>query len=69
MKSIESQKEAQKKFIPPAACGKCGGWTSYGGMSQYSNSYTPVSGRTGCNCHSDNTIDGNDSKQVYGPRF
>jgi hypothetical protein len=36
--------------IPAAACSRCGGWTSFGGMSQYSKSSTPVLGRTGCTC-------------------
>lgn len=35
---------------PAAACPRCGGWTSYGGMSQYSASRVPVLGRTGCTC-------------------
>lgn len=35
---------------PVAACPHCGGWTSYGGMSQYSKSKEPVEGRTGCSC-------------------
>lgn len=37
--------------VPGAACPRCGGWTSSGGMSQYRNSTTPVHGRTGCTCH------------------
>lgn len=37
--------------IPAAACNKCGGWTSFGGMSQHSKTTTPVLGRTGCTCH------------------
>lgn len=37
--------------IPAAACPKCGGWTSFGGMSQHSNSTVPVDGRTGCTCN------------------
>ena len=36
--------------IPAAACGKCGGWTDFGGMSQHADSKVPVSGRTGCTC-------------------
>lgn len=40
--------ETQK--IPAAACQKCGGWTSFGGMSQHSKSTVPVMGRTGCTC-------------------
>ena len=36
--------------IPAAACPACGGWTNKGGMSQYADSDTPVSGRTGCVC-------------------
>lgn len=35
---------------PAAACPRCGGWTSSGGMSQYRNSTVPVHGRTGCTC-------------------
>lgn len=38
------------KIIPAAACNKCGGWTSFGGCSQFSNSKTPVLGRVGCTC-------------------
>lgn len=34
--------------IPAAACSICGGWTSRGGMSQHSDTKTPVIGRTGC---------------------
>ena len=37
-----------KTRIPPAACAICGGWTKGGGMSQHSDSKTPVMGRTGC---------------------
>jgi len=42
--------------IPAAACGNCGGWTNYGGMSQYFNAIIPVEGnkgdfRNGCECH------------------
>lgn len=36
---------------PPASCPRCGGWTSYGGCSQFHKSLTPVHGRTGCLCH------------------
>jgi len=36
--------------IPAAACKRCGGWTSFGGMSQHRDSETPVMGRTGCTC-------------------
>lgn len=39
-----------KKKIPAAACPRCGGWTSYGGMSQHAGSLVPVQGRTGCTC-------------------
>ena len=45
MKHVNSMKD-----IPLAACGACGGWTSYGGCSQYFNSTEPVYGRTGCTC-------------------
>lgn len=37
--------------VPAAACPRCGGWTSSGGMSQYAKSSTPVLGRTGCSCN------------------
>lgn len=38
--------------IPAAACGYCGGWTNYGGMSQHANTEKPYKGRMGCrgNC-------------------
>lgn len=37
--------------IPVAACPRCGGWTGYGGMSQYRNNVeTRTIGRTGCVC-------------------
>jgi len=39
------------KDIPVAACPRCGGWTSQGGMSQHALSAVPVQGRTGCTCH------------------
>lgn len=39
--------------VPAAACNTCGGWTSFGGMSQHSESDHPVMGRTGCTCHRD----------------
>jgi len=38
------------KDIPAAACGRCGGWTNYGGCSQFFDSLEPVYGRTGCTC-------------------
>ena len=34
--------------IPAAACSRCGGWTGFGGMSQYSQTRLRVIGRTGC---------------------
>ena len=37
--------------IPAAACPRCGGWTTTGGMSQYANNTTPVLGRVGCDCN------------------
>ena len=43
-------KNSKRKPIPAAACPRCGGWTSFGGMSQHSKATTPVSGRTGCTC-------------------
>ena len=40
--------------VPAAACSKCGGWHSRGGMKQYANSTVPVVAggyaRTGCTC-------------------
>jgi len=36
--------------IPAAACPRCGGWTSCGGMSQHRFSDVRVIDRTGCNC-------------------
>lgn len=47
------------KNIPAAACGCCGGWTSQGGMSTYTNTNVPVEGRVGCTCNgsvNDNTF-------------
>lgn len=40
--------------IPAAACGNCGGWTSFGGMSQHADATEPVLGRTGCTCRNEN---------------
>lgn len=38
--------------IPEAACPRCGGWTSYGGCSQFHDEHNkPHAGRTGCICH------------------
>jgi hypothetical protein len=37
--------------IPKAACSRCGGWTAYGGCSQYANSAVRFLGRTGCHCN------------------
>ena len=37
--------------LPAAACRRCGGWTTQGGMSQYSRSAKLVMNRTGCDCH------------------
>ena len=37
--------------VPAAACRRCGGWTTQGGMSQHGTSNVPVMGRTGCDCH------------------
>lgn len=37
--------------VPAAACPRCGGWTSFGGMSQYSKSVVEVLGRKGCICY------------------
>ena len=34
--------------IPAAACGRCGGWTTQGGMSQHGKATVPVLGRIGC---------------------
>lgn len=36
---------------PAAACGQCGGWSPYGGMSHYANSTERVLGRPGCTCN------------------
>ena len=36
--------------ISAAACARCGGWASFGGMGQHHNAITPVLGRTGCTC-------------------
>lgn len=35
---------------PGAACSRCGGWTSSGGMSQHARSKVAVLGRKGCAC-------------------
>ena len=40
-----------KEKVPAAACPRCGGWTSFGGMSQHSASKRRVMGRRGCVCH------------------
>lgn len=39
-----------KQDVPAAACARCGGWTSVGGMSQHAKAVTPVQGRVGCTC-------------------
>ena len=39
------------ELVPGAACPRCGGWTSFGGMSQYSESNDAVMGRIGCVCY------------------
>lgn len=36
---------------PAAACQRCGGWLSSGGMSQYHRTTTPVMRRFGCLCN------------------
>ena len=36
--------------IPQAACGTCGGWTSFGGMSHRNDPFTRTMERTGCTC-------------------
>ena len=41
----------QSTLHPAAACGRCGGWTSFGGMSQHSTTHVPVNGRFGCVCN------------------
>ena len=41
--------------IPAAACPRCGGWTSFGGCSQHSQSRTLVLDRTGCRCKENGT--------------
>jgi len=48
MNAIQHKNDLIK--IPAAACRNCGGWTSVGGMSQYSTATEPVDGRTGCTC-------------------
>lgn len=40
-----------KGEVPVAACGTCGGWTHWGGMSQHRQTLKPVMGRYGCLCH------------------
>lgn len=40
----------EEDVVPAAACPRCGGWTSMGGMSQHSDSEVEVDGRTGCTC-------------------
>lgn len=35
---------------PAATCPRCGGWSSHGGMSQFSKSHILVLGRVGCFC-------------------
>ena len=57
---LESYREINAKGYkfkgqaPAASCPKCGGWTSFGGMSQHYESTSPVMGRFGCEvaCHS-----------------
>lgn len=46
--------------IPAAACPRCGGWTTFGGMSQHATATKPVLGRTGCTCtpRCDRPLDG-----------
>lgn len=39
------------KLPPAAACPRCGGWTSFGGMSQFAKSTEAVLGRIGCTCN------------------
>jgi len=48
--AIMNKQENGMTDIPAAACNRCGGWTPMGGMSQYSNSLIPITGRTGCTC-------------------
>ena len=36
---------------PAAACQRCGGWLSSGGMSQYHRTTAPVMRRFGCLCN------------------
>ena len=43
------------KNVPAAACPRCGGWTSFGGMSQFSNTLDVNHGRTGCICNGPKT--------------
>jgi hypothetical protein len=53
-----------KGKAPAASCPKCGGWTSFGGMSQHSSSTSLAMGRLGCEvaCHS--TIDPATEKEL-----
>jgi hypothetical protein len=50
-KNFLSMHKNSLENIPAAACRKCGGWTSFGGMSQYCDSKEPVMGRIGCTCN------------------
>jgi hypothetical protein len=43
--------ESETPTRPAAACPRCGGWTSFGGMSQHSDPKKLHLGRFGCNCH------------------
>ena len=48
--ALEVDETEPLKFTA-AACMKCGGWTSFGGMSQHHKTTVPVMGRLGCICH------------------
>ncbi len=47
-RDINAKGYTYKGQAPDASCPKCGGWTSYGGMSQYRSSTSPEMGRLGC---------------------
>lgn len=50
---IGAKGQVLNKAHPAAACGVCGGWTAFGGMSQHHRTTTPVMGRFGCVCNAD----------------
>lgn len=52
----KNQSAVDRSPVPAAACNRCGGWTGFGGMSQYATSLTKVLGRTGCTCYSHGNV-------------